>query len=216
MKKIAHENKSEIAKLNEGTEKLTGPLNNFIQKFNSLPPDNKMIIQSDEDLTNALRNAKNHYLTFIKSLISDTDEIGLPVNKELRMKSITLPDLSEVTELAANINFLNSYNLPIDKLFKVKDNGVVVNEKGKQEVLNGEHYRTFTANEAQEKFIEHQKAFVKSFEDFRDFSRKTFGSNNANPLFDYQTFDINKFASIHGGINGLLMKWCFGQYEVKN
>lgn len=190
MKKLMTENKERIERTNECINATKVLINQFISQANSLSTGK--IITTTEQLMSVLSDPTRGFGEIILGKIPDS-EFGVPINKQERFKTLALPDLSELTELALVVRAsANNQALHyLSGLFELDGDKVKINKEKMEEAFDV--YRTYATNSDEVKFLDLQQEFVAAFNKLREHASNMCGQNNARHSFVPDNFSMNKF-----------------------
>ena len=184
------ENKERIGRVNECINSTKVLIDQFILQANSLSTGK--IINSTEDLIAVLHDPSRGFAEIIIGKIPNT-EYGIPVNKHERFKTLSLPDLSELTESALAIRAsAQTYGLHyLSGLYELDGDKAKINKEKKEEALDA--YRTFATNQDEATFLDLQNDFVASYNKLRQHAAGMCGAGNIRERFDPERFEMSKF-----------------------
>lgn len=193
-KELKHEDKAKIQRTQEGVNVLKLQINDMLSRFAEMPNGK---LKGNKTLMDVLTNPKNAYRNIIKSLIPETD-CGLPVDKEAKLRLMTFPDFTELTEMNDKLRMdANQYEIDHvnSGVFELESETTVkVNNSAKE--LLFDRFRVYANNSDESKLLDLQTEFVNSFVALRTHAEKAYGNNNVKSYFDLSSygniFDINK------------------------
>jgi hypothetical protein len=203
MKKLFYEDKKAIENLYRGIEETQRHVQEFVKQTNNLPG---RVIGNSNHLAAMVANLEGSYKNRIKEQLPES-EGDMTVNKEERLKSLVLPDVSHLSDLTHLIKATaQTYRLGnIEELFIVDQNGTVRVNKDQAETL-ADQYRLYANNSMEADLLKLQIEFKEAYNKLKGYSEKTFGKHNVNRYFEQDTFALSNIVRTDGEINPQLSK----------